>query len=327
VVFLLLTADGDGNFDDGFHNLTSSGQTVGSAIFTQIDPDGDGYHDNDDPCPNDFGWQDVDQYGTCTPTDQCDSGLNFDPNKTSPGNCGCGVVETPDSDNDGIYDCNDECPEIPDPSCVDLCPNDPLKTDPGVCGCGTADSDFDNDGTPDCVDGCPFDPTATDPADCVPDGCPQDPYKLDEGVCGCGVPDEDSDNDNIYDCNDGCPYDSSKTTPGICGCNNPDDDLDGDGNADCLSQLDSETTTFYHTDPTGTPLAITDSEGEVIWQATYLPFGEEYSVDGVLENNRRFIGKEKDKETGLSYFAGVRGTVYSTSPDRVGQEPCGSLPP
>lgn len=33
----------------------------------------------------------------------------FDPDKAVPGICGCGVAET-DSDNDGIFDCNDTCP-------------------------------------------------------------------------------------------------------------------------------------------------------------------------------------------------------------------------
>ncbi len=46
-----------------------------------------------------------------------------DPNKTEPGDCGCGVPDT-DSDGDGVADCNETCP------------NDPNKTEPGDCGCG-----------------------------------------------------------------------------------------------------------------------------------------------------------------------------------------------
>jgi hypothetical protein len=34
-----------------------------------------------------------------------------DPNKTQPGICGCGVADV-DTDGDGIYDCNDNCPNI-----------------------------------------------------------------------------------------------------------------------------------------------------------------------------------------------------------------------
>lgn len=60
-----------------------------------------------------------------------------DPNKTEPGTCGCGVVDT-DSDGDGTADCNDECSE------------DPSKIELGTCGCGVADTDSDGNGTPDC---------------------------------------------------------------------------------------------------------------------------------------------------------------------------------
>jgi RHS repeat-associated protein len=60
--------------------------------------------------------------------------------------------------------------------------------------------------------------------------------------------------------------------------------------------------TFYHTDQVGTPLAMTNHNGEKIWEAEYMPFGEEYTVSGIVDNNKRFVGKEKDEETGLSYF-------------------------
>lgn len=59
---------------------------------------------------------------------------------------------------------------------------------------------------------------------------------------------------------------------------------------------------FYHTDPAGTPLSMTNSSGVRVWQADYKPFGEEYSIAGSAANNKRFVGKEKDTETGLSYF-------------------------
>ena len=53
-----------------------------------------------------------------------------DPDKTDPGECGCG---TPDNDpnSDGMADCDEDCPDDPD------------KTDPGHCGCGTPDTDTD----------------------------------------------------------------------------------------------------------------------------------------------------------------------------------------
>lgn len=73
----------------------------------------------------------------------------------------------------------------------------------------------------------------------------------------------------------------------------------------------AEVVTFYHTDPVGTPLAITDGDGQKVWEADYKPFGEEYSIDGTQENNRRFVGKEQDAETGLDYF-GARYMAVET---------------
>ncbi|MBI4066215.1 SBBP repeat-containing protein, partial [Candidatus Gottesmanbacteria bacterium] len=126
-----------------------------------------------------------------------------DPDKTEPGQCGCGVADT-DSDGDGTADCND------------LCPLDPAKIAPGQCGCGVADTDSDGDGVADCNDLCPLDPA-----------------KIAPGQCGCGVADTDSDGDGTADCNDLCPNDPAKTAPGICGCGVADTDSDGDGTADC----------------------------------------------------------------------------------------------
>jgi len=59
---------------------------------------------------------------------------------------------------------------------------------------------------------------------------------------------------------------------------------------------------FYHTDPSGTPLAISDQSGTVVWRSDNKPFGEEYKVTADPQNKRTFVGKEKDKESGLHYF-------------------------
>ncbi len=66
--------------------------------------------------------------------------------------------------------------------------------------------------------------------------------------------------------------------------------------------LAAEKVYFYHTDPAGTPLAMTDSNGSVVWRADYKPFGEENTVAESQENNKEFVGKEKDDESGLYYF-------------------------
>ena len=137
------------------------------------DNDGDGISNCQDNCPNNFDPDQTDGDGDGV-GDLCDTCAN-DPNKVSPGECGCGVPDT-DSDNDGS------------PDCFDACPTDPNKTSPGLCGCGNVDTDTDDDGTADCSD-----------------ACPNDRDKIAPGACGCGVPDTDADNDGIPDCQDNCP--------------------------------------------------------------------------------------------------------------------------
>jgi hypothetical protein len=66
---------------------------------------------------------DTDHDGTLN----CNDGCPNDPNKTAPGQCGCGVADT-DSDGDGTANCHDGCP------------TDPNKIAPGTCGCGRTDS-------------------------------------------------------------------------------------------------------------------------------------------------------------------------------------------
>jgi len=87
------------------------------------------------------------------------------------------------------------------------------------------------------------------------------------------------------------------------------------------SALAAEQVFFYQADPSGTPLAMTDSTGKVVWKADYKPFGEEQSVTATTNNDRRFVGKEKDEKTGLEYF-GARYMSNPTgrfiSPDAVG---------
>ncbi|MFC1864997.1 thrombospondin type 3 repeat-containing protein [Chloroflexota bacterium] len=97
--------------------------------------------------------------GYCIVIDECPD----DPDKTSPGICGCGVPDT-DSDGDGTADCNDGCPSDPnndtdgDGICgdVDICPNDP-------------DNDADGDGVCGDIDNCP-DVSNPDQADADGDG-------------------------------------------------------------------------------------------------------------------------------------------------------------
>ncbi len=46
---------------------------------------------------------------------------------------------------------------------------------------------------------------------------------------------------------------------------------------------------YYHTDNFGTPMAMTNQAGEVVWQADESPFGEEYETEETPnKNNHRF---------------------------------------
>jgi len=103
---------------------------------------------------------------TTLPQDLCPN----DPNKTAPGECGCGVADI-DADNDTIIDCVDNCPNAANQDqadadadgagdACDVCPNDPDKIAEGDCGCGRSEADTDEDGIKDCNDNAPYTPNA-----------------------------------------------------------------------------------------------------------------------------------------------------------------------
>jgi len=53
---------------------------------------------------------------------------------------------------------------------------------------------------------------------------------------------------------------------------------------------------FYHTDNFGTPVAMTDLSGKVVWRADELPFGEGYTTEEIsTKNNHRYLGKEGNR--------------------------------
>jgi hypothetical protein len=215
----------------------------------------------------DEGGEDPDAEDQSAADDLCPD----DPQKTAPGDCGCGVADT-DTDGDGTPDCSDGCPENPEmikagengckaveedsdndgiPDSQDKCPDDPEKIKPGECGCGISDTDTDSDGVPDCNDECPmsFSDPIGDPCDHdedddgehdFADGCPLDPDKTDPGYCGCDYLETDRDGDGTPDCVDKCPDDPKKIKPGQCGCGEKDKDSDGDGVKDCKDDCPSD---------------------------------------------------------------------------------------
>ncbi|WP_256127450.1 RHS repeat-associated core domain-containing protein, partial [Pseudomonas sp. NBRC 111120] len=59
---------------------------------------------------------------------------------------------------------------------------------------------------------------------------------------------------------------------------------------------------YFHTDQIGTPLELTDSDGKIVWQATYRSWGAiENLVVNQVEQNLRFQGQYFDSATGLHY--------------------------
>jgi RHS repeat-associated protein len=59
---------------------------------------------------------------------------------------------------------------------------------------------------------------------------------------------------------------------------------------------------YFHTDQIGTPLEMTDVDGQIVWQATYKAWGEIESLAvSEVEQYLRFQGQYFDDETGLHY--------------------------
>jgi RHS repeat-associated protein len=58
---------------------------------------------------------------------------------------------------------------------------------------------------------------------------------------------------------------------------------------------------YFINDHLGTPQKIINSEGAVVWEAAYLPFGKAQILVETVINNFRFPGQYFDSETGLHY--------------------------
>ncbi|MCO6436644.1 MAG: thrombospondin type 3 repeat-containing protein [Phycisphaerae bacterium] len=198
--------------------LGDDSYTTPNLCDDQGDADGDGSPDPCDGCPN-------------------------DPNKTEPGQCGCGVADT-DSDGDGVADCSDNCDMVANPSQADgdgdglgdACDNCPAVSNPNQANsdmdtlgdacdnCPTvanqSQADGDGDGVGTACDNCP---TVANPAQADSDG--------DGNGNACdlcpGFNDAlDADGDGVPDGCDQCPG-SNDGAQGALG------DDDGDGVVNC----------------------------------------------------------------------------------------------
>ena len=73
-------------------------------------------------------------------------------------------------------------------------------------------------------------------------------------------------------------------------------------NGRLLARIDNSTTIYYyHVDHLGTPQAMTNASGTVVWKADYEPFGKATVTVSTIENNVRLPGQYYDRETVLHY--------------------------
>ena len=64
-----------------------------------------------------------------------------------------------------------------------------------------------------------------------------------------------------------------------------------------------EPTFYYHTDHLGSTTLVTDDNADVVQQIAYLPYGEEWvNIRHRFGSSHKFNGKQKDDETGYSYY-------------------------
>lgn len=121
--------------------------------------------------------------------------------------CGSAILTMADSDNDGV------------PDGMDNCPNTPVGETVDEDGCSPAQPnvDSDNDGVADVRDACPDTP-AGEPAD----------------TNGCSASQRDTDEDGVLDSLDTCPNTPLEETPDANGCSASQRDTDGDGVVDSV---------------------------------------------------------------------------------------------
>ncbi|HZZ91127.1 MAG TPA: RHS repeat-associated core domain-containing protein [Usitatibacter sp.] len=68
-------------------------------------------------------------------------------------------------------------------------------------------------------------------------------------------------------------------------------------------EASASTTTYFHNDLTGSPLAASDSSGHVLWRESYRPYGERLVNSASAKGNDVwFTSRRQDAETGLVYM-------------------------
>ncbi|WP_196141198.1 LamG-like jellyroll fold domain-containing protein, partial [Aliikangiella sp. G2MR2-5] len=72
-------------------------------------------------------------------------------------------------------------------------------------------------------------------------------------------------------------------------------------NGQPFAQVIGDDVYFYHNSHLGTPEMMTDANQNVVWQASYTPFGLATVTNETVVNNIRFPGQYYDAESGLHY--------------------------
>ena len=175
-----------------------------------------------------------------------------------------------DTDNDGIIDRKDACPNEPGPATKDARTN----------GCPLPDRD--RDGVPDESDQCPSLPRGDkpDPArlGCpIPDRdgdgvldakdqCPEVPQGNEPDPARTGFPDKDTDNDGVVDGKDQCPSVPKGDHPDAAKLGCPDKDTDNDGVFDSQDQC-VKVSAGGHPDPAKPGCPLPDRDGDSVVDA------------------------------------------------------------
>ncbi len=203
-----------------------------------------------------------------------------------------------DSDNDGVHDDTDQCPNTPTGETADTngcsdsqidddndgvtndkdtCPDTPAGETVDVNGCSDSQLDDDNDGVMNNVDDCPNTPSgetvdtngcSSSQTDGDNDGvydnkdlCPNTPSGQSVNSSGCATSQLDTDNDGITDDNDNCSNTPSGEAVNSSGCSTSQLDTDSDGVSDDNDNC-SNTPSGETVDSNGCSISQTDGDND-----------------------------------------------------------------
>ena len=69
-----------------------------------------------------------------------------------------------------------------------------------------------------------------------------------------------------------------------------------------MAAAQAETVTYFATDHLGSPVAVMDSSGSVIWRESYTPYGEKRENPSGGDNDTGYTGHQFDAATDLTYM-------------------------